>query len=49
MQVNESITATVTVDKVSGSRVKFMTQCHSTVGGKLLVDGMALALLKPAA
>ncbi len=44
-QVGDSLTATLRVEKASGSRVSFLTQCRKTDSGELVVEGTALALL----
>jgi 3-hydroxybutyryl-CoA dehydratase len=46
--VGTSVLATVTVAKQSGSRVTFDTVCQDS-NGRILVDGSALALIKPPA
>jgi acyl-CoA thioesterase FadM len=46
-QVGDSLTATVTVERSSGSRVSFQTRCRSADSGQIVVDGTALALIKP--
>lgn len=43
--LGDSVTATVTVTKASGSRLVFDTRCTGTEGGVLLLEGEALALL----
>ena len=43
-QVGDSLTATVTVERSSGSRVSFQTRCRSADSGQMVVDGTALAL-----
>ena len=46
VQVGDSLTATLTVDKAgSSSRVSFLTQCRKTGSGELVVEGTALALI----
>lgn len=45
-QVGDSVTATLTVDKRSGSRVTFRTLCRDDGSGRVLVEGAALALIK---
>jgi len=47
VQVGDSLTATLTVDRAGGSssRVSFLTQCHKTGSGELVVEGTALALI----
>ncbi|CAL8471757.1 g11299 [Coccomyxa elongata] len=42
--VGDCVTARITVEKVSGSRVAFKTECLSG-SGVLLVDGFAMALM----
>ena len=44
-QAGEPVTARITVDSVSGSRVAFKTECLSDYG-TLLVDGVAVALIR---
>lgn len=41
------MTATLTVERASGSRVSFQTLCSSGSSGEVLVEGTALALIKP--
>lgn len=45
--VGDSLTATVTVERSSGSRVTFLTLCRSADSGQVVVEGAALALIKP--
>ena len=49
IQVGDDVTATLTVDKASGSRVTFRTLCCHSGTGDVLVEGSALALIRPAA
>lgn len=46
-QVGEALRAEVTVVRRSGSRVSFRTACSLANSGVLLVDGSAVALIKP--
>lgn len=48
MQVGDAVTATLTVERASGSRVAFQTLCRSAASGQVLVEGTALALIRPA-
>ncbi|KXZ44002.1 hypothetical protein GPECTOR_75g725 [Gonium pectorale] len=48
-QVGESVTATVTVRRVSGRRVTFATTAVVPATGVLAIDGDALALMPAAA
>eukprot|EP00798_Chlamydomonas_sp_ICE-L_P024432 gene24431-10031_t len=43
--VGQTVTATVTVTKKSGSRLAFSTQCADQ-DGRVLVDGLALAIMR---
>ncbi|KAG2482747.1 hypothetical protein HYH03_018341 [Edaphochlamys debaryana] len=43
--VGQAVTATVTVQRVSGRRVTFATSVVAAGSGQVLVDGEALALL----
>lgn len=40
------MTATLTVERSSGSRVSFRTLCCATGSGRVLVEGDALALIR---
>lgn len=44
--VGESVTAEVTITRASGSKVQFATVCRAEIGGRTLVNGVALALIK---
>ncbi|KAL4854517.1 3-hydroxybutyryl-CoA dehydratase [Chlorella vulgaris] len=44
--VGHSYAATVTVEKASGSRVRFDTVCRDATTGAAVVEGTALALIK---
>ncbi len=48
VQVGESLTATLRVERSSGSRVSFHTQCSKAGSGEVVVEGTALALIKQA-
>ncbi|PRW33937.1 (R)-specific enoyl- hydratase [Chlorella sorokiniana] len=47
--VGDEVTATLTVEKASGSRVSFRTLCSHSGTGAVLVEGSALALIRPPA
>lgn len=46
-QVGDAVTAQLTVERCSGSRVTFQTLCLSSASGETLVEGTALALIRP--
>lgn len=39
------LTATLRVEKLSGSRVSFLTECRSDSSGEIVVEGTALAII----
>lgn len=45
--VGDAVTAQLTVERCSGSRVTFQTLCLSSASGETLVEGTALALIRP--
>lgn len=46
LQVGDSFTASLTVEKSSGSRVSFGTVCRHDSTGTVVVEGTALALIQ---
>ena len=50
LQVGDSLTASLTVERCSGSRVSFRTLCRRDspgAAGAVVVEGTALALISP--